>query len=263
VAEQVGQQYVPAVGKAFAILELLAERGPMTLAQVERASGLNRTMSYRLLRVMDELDYVEHDPARHHYKLGVRLLGLGAAVGNRLDLAKLAWPFLDTVREETQEAIALGVLAGNEVVYLGVLESPRGGTTTARIGSRGPVHATSVGKAILAYLPDDERGRLLESLGQLTPVTASTLVDPEHFALDLKRTRDRGYALDDEEHETGARGIGVPVLDAHDHPVAAVALEGPADRIDFSRADRTAAQLWWASREMSRRMGHAPEEIAS
>jgi IclR family acetate operon transcriptional repressor len=85
VAAQTQQRsFVPALSKGLALLELLAVEGPLTLAQVERHSGLNRTMSYRLLRVMGEMGYVTHDPVRHRYDLGSSLLSLGAKAAARI-----------------------------------------------------------------------------------------------------------------------------------------------------------------------------------
>lgn len=263
LAEPTGQQYVPALRKGLELLELLAEQGPLTLAQVERESGLNRTMSYRLLRVMAEMGYIEHDPVRHHYRLGARLLSLGAAVADRMRFAEVARPLLDAVREETRETVSLGMLSGNEVVYVGLLEGPRRSTLSAALGGRDHAHSTSLGKAILAYLPHDTRSLKVASLTPLPSLTPRTIVDAALLERELERTRKRGYALEDEENVVGARGVSVPVLDAQGHSFAALGLAGPVDRIDLERAERTAARLWQASRELSRRLNQSSERIAS
>ncbi|MCA9880534.1 MAG: IclR family transcriptional regulator [Thermomicrobiales bacterium] len=263
MAEAATPQYVPALRKGLALLELLADHGPMSLAQVERASGLNRTMAYRLLRVLGELGYVEHDPVRHQFGLGARLLGLGAAAAQRMNLADIALPCLDAVRAETQETVALGVLAGNQVIYLGLLPGAEAPEIAAPMSLRDAAHSTSVGKAILAFLPEAQRESRLAALTPLPSVTPATIVDPQALDQDLARTRERGYSLEDEENTPGARGVAVPVLDARGLPVAALALAGPADRIDLSRADRMAARLWRASREVSRRLDAGPEALAS
>lgn len=263
MTEMLGAQYVPALRKGFALLELLAERGPLTLAQVERESGLNRTMAYRLLRVLGELGYVDHDPLRHHYELGLRMLSLGAATAQRMNLAEIAWPYLDAVREETKETVSIGVLAGNQVIYLGTLNGPAGSDAGVRYGGRDAAHSTSVGKAILAFLPEEQRETRVASLAPLPSVTPSTIVDRDKLTNELARTRERGYALEDEENAIGARGVGVPVLDAQGNPVAALGIAGPVHRMDLRHADRTAARLWRVSREVSRLLEHAPEVIAS
>jgi len=254
--------FVPALRKGLALLELLAEEGPLTLAQVERHSGLNRTMSYRLLRVMGEMGYISHDPIRHRYDLGSRLLSLGAKAARRTNLATIAEPYLEAVSEELHESVSLGVLTGGQVVYLSQLGGKRGPELSLLRGGEAP-HATSVGKAILAFLPDARRVPAVASLQPLAPLTPSTIVDPGLLEGELARTRERGFALEDEEQAIGLRGIGVPVLNPQGEPVAALGVAGPAHRIDLSQAGQAAARLWWVSREMSRQIAAAPESLAS
>lgn len=246
---------VPALRKGVAVLELLATHGPLTLAEVQRVSGLNRTMAYRLLRALGETGYVAHDPVQKRYLLGLRLLQLGAAVTDRLEITAVARPLLASLREETQETINLGVLEGNEIVYVAMAESPLGLRMAARPGSRDPAHSTSLGKAILAFLPQSEQQRLLHSLGPLPELTPATLVGTEALAGDLALTRARGYALDDEENELGARCIGVPIFDAVGYPLAGLSISGPVGRIDLARVPWIATRLQEASQEVSRRMG--------
>jgi IclR family acetate operon transcriptional repressor len=254
---------VPALRKGLTLLELLADQGPMTLAEVERASGLNRTMSYRLLRVMGELGYVEHDPIEHSYDLGYRLLGLGAVMAERLHLVEAAWPFLGEVRDTAHESIALAVMVGSEVIYLGVLDLTDGTALARRFAGRQAPHATAVGKAILAFLPDELRHLKVASLEPLAAITKRTIVDASALRQELARTRERGYALEDEERAAGVRGVGVPVLDGHGQPVAAVGVTGRTEHVDLATADRTAARLWQVSRELSRQLDQAPIARAS
>ncbi|MFN8592758.1 MAG: IclR family transcriptional regulator [Thermomicrobiales bacterium] len=258
---------VPALRKGLALLDLLAARGPLSMAELQRASGLNRTMTYRLLRALGETGYVCHDAATRRYALGLRLLQLGAAVTARLEIATVARPLLAELREETQETVNCGLLDGNEIVYVAMLESPLGLRMAARLGGRDPAHSTSLGKAMLAFLPAEERERIVTSLLPLRALTPATIADPATLARDLSLTRERGYALDDQENESGARCVGVPVLDSAGRPLAGLSVSGPAARIDPERAAWLAARLWRASRELSRRLGlsvpieHAEETV--
>lgn len=263
MAEAASPQYVPALRKGLALLELLADHGSLSLAQVERESGLNRTMAYRLLRVLGELGYVEHDPVRHQFGLGARLLGLGAATAQRMNLAEIARPCLEAVRADLRETVGLGILAGNQVIFLGMLPGADGPELAAPMSPRNAAHSTAVGKAILAFLPEAQCRSRLAALAPLAAVTPATIVEPRALELDLARTRERGYALEDEENTQGTRGVAVPVLDPRGLPVAALALSGPADRIELSSADRMAARLWWASRDISRRLESEPEQLSA
>ena len=247
---------VPALRKGLAVLDLLAARGPMTMKELQLASGLKRTMTYRVLRALSETGYVTHDLVQRHYSLGLRLLQLGAVVVERLDVAAIARPLLAELREETRETVNLGVLDGNETVYVVMMESPLGLRMAARLGGREPAHSTSLGKAVLAFLLPAERDEIVKSLLPLRAMTAATLVDTAALARNLTLTRERGYAFDDEESEVGVRCVGVPVLDGVGRPLAGMSVSGPVGRIDLARAERLAAQLWEASREISRRVGH-------
>jgi DNA-binding IclR family transcriptional regulator len=212
---------------------------------------------------MAELGYIEHNLDEHTYGLGPRVFQLGSVMAERLNFETIAWPFLASLREELQETIVLGVMSGQEVVCLGLLESPRRPGVSTRLGHRDPVHATSLGKAILAFHSPNECTLKVAALDPLQPKTPKTIVDPGALAFELRRTRERGYALEDEENEIGARCVGVPVLGAGGQPVAGLALAGPVDRIDLTRAAAIAERLWLASREMSRRMEAVPVALAS
>lgn len=256
--DQAGHDDVPALRKGLALLDLLRVHGALTMLDVQRLSGLNRTMTFRLLRALVESGYVAHDPDRHHYTLGLRLLELGAAVTERLDLATLGRPLLVALREETRETVNLGVLEGSEIVYVAMEEGPLGLRMSARPGGRDQLHSTSLGKAILAFLSDEERAGIIASLGPLPRLTGNTITVVAALQRDLALVRSRGYALDDEENEIGARCVGVPVLDGAERPLAGLSVSGPVGRIDLARAERIAALLWEASRELSRRMGQSP-----
>ena len=167
------------------------------------------------------------------------------------------------MRAETQETVTLGILAGNQVIYLGVLPGAEGPEIAAPMALRDAAHSTAVGKAILAFLPESQRESRLAALLPLPAMTPVTIVDAGALDLDLARTRERGYALEDEENTAGTRSVAVPVLDVRGLPVAALALTGPADRVDLSRADRMAARLWRASRDVSRRLDTAPEQLTA
>ena len=255
--------YVPALRKGFALLEMLADQGPMSLAQVECGSGLNRTMCYRLLKAMGEFGYVEHDPEAHKYGLGLRVLGLGAVAADRLNFTQMASPFLASLREELQETVTLGVVSGTDLLYVGAVESPREPREVPRLGSRDPVHATAGGKAILAFHAPDLRAQKVAALNPLPRVTPKTIVDPEILARELTRTRERGYAVDEEENRLGSRGLGVPVLDENAQPLAGLSLFGPVERIGLNRAESIVKRLWQASQELTRRVGQTPGRLAS
>jgi IclR family acetate operon transcriptional repressor len=247
---------VPALRKGLAVLELLAAEGPLTLLEIQRRGSLNKTMAFRVIRTLRETGYVDHDLHAHRYSLTLKLLKLGGAVVARLDVVAAGKPILDRLRAEFGETINLGVMDDGQVVYVAMAESSRPGLRMAsRVGGHGCLHSTAMGKAILAYLPEAERNQLLTNLPR-PRVTPSTLVDLEELHRELERTRERGYAIDNEENEVGARCVGVPILDDTGHPLAALSVSGPAARIADDALGAMANRLWRASREIAAALGN-------
>ena len=171
---------VPALRKGLAVLELLASDGPLTLAEIQRRGALNKTMTFRLIRVLRETGYVRHDLESHRYSLALKLFNLGGAVAARLDIVRVGLSILDRLRGEFGETINLGVIAEGHVVYVAMAESSRPGLRMAsRVGGHGCLHSTSIGKAILAFLPEPDREALLANLAwtAVTPKTITSLHD--------------------------------------------------------------------------------------
>jgi IclR family acetate operon transcriptional repressor len=248
---------VPALQKGLRVLELLAEAGPSTMAEVQRGAGLNKTMTFRLLRVLAESGYVEHDSASHRYRLGLRLLALGSAVSRGREIVAIATPHLIAIRDELGETVNLGILDGVSVVYLAMQEGQQGLRMAARAGGRDPLHTTGLGKAMVAFLPATERSAAMAGLS-LSRHTSRTIVDPDTFARALDETRRSGYAIDDEENEVGARCVGVPVLDGTGRPIAGMSVSGPTGRMTDDDLPAIAERLWRSSRAISRAMGFEP-----
>lgn len=246
---------VPALRKGLAVLELLASDGSLTLAEIQRRGALNKTMTFRLMRVLRETGYVDHDAIAHRYSLALKLLKLGGAVASRLDIIAIGQPHLDALRLEYGETTNLGVMDDRCVVYLAMSESNRSGLRMAsRVGSQDHLHSTSIGKAILAFLPGPERADLLAVLDR-PPVTSKTITDVDELDAELERTRRRGFAIDDEENELGARCVGVPILDRDGRPIVAISISGPVGRVGGHLLSSMADRLWTCSRDVSARLG--------
>jgi IclR family acetate operon transcriptional repressor len=254
--QPVGSGDVPALRKGLLVLEALAAGGPLTLSEVQRACALNKTMAFRLVRALREQGYVRHDEKTHRYALTLKLLTLGEAVGAQVDLVSAGKEQLDDLCSEFGETANLGVLQEGHVVYVAISESGRRGLRmSAVVGGRDALHSTSIGKAVLAFLPEPEREKQLAEL-LLPPVTPNTIVDAARFRAELMRTRDRGFAVDDEENELGARCVGVPVLDGHRQPIAAISLSGPVTRIHDGLVAVIGERLWLSSRAITQRLGY-------
>jgi IclR family acetate operon transcriptional repressor len=254
---------VPALRKGLTVLEILAHAGPATLSELQQRSGLNRTMAFRIARTLRERGYVRHDPISHRFALSSKLLELGRAATAQLDVVTAAQPHLDDLQTEFGETTNLGVLEDGHTVYVAMAESSRRGLRMAsHVGGRDHLHTTSIGKAMLAFMDEQARNDLL-STTERRAVTPHTIVDLDPLLAELAVTRERGYAIDNQENEIGARCIGVPILTATGAPFAAISISGPIGRVGDDLLPTMADRLWAASRDISRRLGHSAPTTAS
>ncbi len=205
----------------------------MCLKDISEHTGLNKSTAYRLMAHLEHEGYLARDGARN-YVMGTKILEL-ARRGNWVEgLRVLARPLLLDLGRETGETVNLAILDGDALRYLEVIESPHSFPQISRPGMHRPLYCTALGKAIVAFLPTDERERLLNGL-KLTRHTSKTMTSLEAFRHELTKTRERGFALDDEETIKGARCIAAPVLDSQEYSIAAVSVAGPVSRITQSR----------------------------
>ena len=208
--------------RAFRVLEAFsAERPWLTLAELADASGLPRSTAYRLARQLEQHGALER--VRDGWRLGVRLFELGELVSRRQQLRDLALPHMEDLYEATRATVHLGVLEGDDVLYVEILSGHRKVSAPSRIGGRMPAHATGVGKVLLAYR-DDVIARLASDTRELTAVTAYTITDPQRLRAELLAVRRRGLAEDRQEAATGLVCIAAPLLVARDHAVAGLSV---------------------------------------
>jgi DNA-binding IclR family transcriptional regulator len=240
--------------KAFDLLDALQSGGDAkSLDQLVRDTGIARSTAHRLLLNLIGRGYVERT-ASGKFALGLKLLELGATVRQHQSLRDIARPIMLDLRNRLGETINLGKIRGISVLYLETIESEYAFRVSASLGILDPLHVTSIGKAILAWLPPERRPALTD-WRQLTP---TTITDPLHFDDELALTRKRGFALDDEESMQGGRCIGVPILQ-NGYPVAGLSVSGPVARITRDRIKAIASDLRQAAALVSDQMRLHPE----
>jgi len=244
--------------KAFDLIDLLERNEiPKSLDELVSASGIARSTAHRLLLNLISRGYVERDRSGC-YRLGMKLLELGATVKQRESLRDLVRPFMEELREQIGETVNLGRLQGEFVVYLETIESQHPLRVTGSLGVIDPVYATAIGKAILAWMPP-ERRPAIRSWRRLTP---ATIRDPISLAAELDKVRRQGYALDDEESMEGGRCVGVPILHGDD-AIAGLSVSGPVSRISRDRVQQIAQVLKRTSDQISLQLRLHPDRFRS
>jgi IclR family transcriptional regulator, KDG regulon repressor len=256
---------IQVLDRALRALETLADApGGLGVTELGRRLGVDKSTAHRLLATFVHRGYVRVDPRTQRYLLGIRLVGLGASAWRGVDLAETARPVLETLRDESGEAAHLAVLMDGEAVFLAKASAPGALTVNVGVGSRAPVHCTSLGKALLAWLAEPELHALL-SESTFPRFTARTITDAEDLTRHLKLVRERGWALDDEERDVGLRCLAAPVRDAGELVIAAVGISGPAARVTLDRVDALAEQVVAAALAVSAGIGHrsieAPQSV--
>ncbi|MBA9045132.1 MULTISPECIES: IclR family transcriptional regulator [Streptomyces] len=207
-AGDAGGAQVKSAVRTVELLEYFAGRpGMHSLATVQEAVGYPKSSLYMLLRTLVELGWVETDATGTRYGIGVRALLVGTSYIDGDEVVAAARPALDRLADDTTETIHLARLDGTSVVYLATRRSQHCLRPFTRVGRRLPAHSTSLGKAILATYTDDEVRALLPP--ELPALTEHTITDRERLIEELRRVRERGFAVDREENTVGLRCFGV------------------------------------------------------
>jgi IclR family transcriptional regulator, KDG regulon repressor len=249
---------VQVLDRSLAIIDALANaRDDASLAELAEKVKLHKSTVHRLTSILERHGILERDTRSGRYRLGLRLFELGNIAMGRFDIRDRAHPHLEKLLYEVDETVHLCALEAGEVLYLDKIEPVRSVRMASRIGRRNPAHCTSVGKAILAFLPESEADDILRQHG-LKRLTPKTITTPAELKADLKLIRDRGYAIDNEENEESVRCIGAPVLDHNGRPIAAISISAPSFRLPLDKVPTVAASVCRAALALSKESGYQP-----
>lgn len=251
---------VAVLQKALDLLEVLADEPDLGLSELSEKTGASKASTYRMLSTLESRGFVVKRGDTRKYAPGAQLVALSCAVVARLDLAKAARPFMEELKRRTNETINLGILADGQVLYVNILESEQGLRMAAHVGARDALHCTSLGKAILSALPQAEARKLLSAYRRL-PNTARTITALEAVMDDLAKVARRGYSIDDEENEVGARCVGVPIRDLSGRAIGAMSVSGPSTRISDEVIAALGVRLQEAAEGVEEQMGYGKRKI--
>jgi DNA-binding IclR family transcriptional regulator len=245
---------VRSVERAIAILDLLAQGGWRTGAEVARELQVHRSTALRLLGTLDRHGLVERDQRTAKYRLGRRLPQLASVVTGEFDLRYVARPVCEKLAESVGETVTLDVLVGDGIE---AIEQATASTSVVRVnwlGRRYPVHCTASGKIMLAFAPEAIRQRVLSE--PLERWTASTVVNRQELEAHLEAARQSGYARTREELEVGLDAIAAPVFEADGGIVAALDVSGPSHRLRVDERPELVRLIQDGAADLSRRLGY-------
>ena len=255
---------VRAVERALNVLQAFATNpSRLSVTEIAAAAGLNKSTTHRLLKTLERADFVAQDPATKLYRLGLGISALGYLALDTLEVAEVARPYIAALHRRCGETIHLGLFEESDIIYVGKVESPnRPVRLNSRIGKRAPLHCTGLGKAILASL-DHERAMAAIGARGLQRFTATTITSFEALQEEMALTRDRGYAIDNGEHNELVRCVAAPIFDHTGEVKAAISITTVAIDIQSYRIKELGELVRQSANEISVALGHGIENVVA
>lgn len=244
---------VPALMRASALMDILAQRRSSTLSDLARQAKVAKTTALQILDTLVQLGWVERTPVGH-YRLGVGLYVLGMAASQHRSLREVAAPVMRDLVASTGLTAHLAVYQDGAAMVVEKIEGPGFIKFGTHIGLRIPLHHTAMGRVLAAYLPEHELDRALRGKG-MARNTPRTITDPAQFKAVLPEVRLSGYALEDEEDEPGVRCVGAPIRDVSGQVVAALSVTAVVSDLPYERIPAVAELVRAAAEQISRQMG--------
>lgn len=231
------------VGKACDVLDLVAGfQRPVRFGELLDACSFPKATLYRFLQTLTNQGMLSYDPDRQTYAPGIRLVRLAHAAWTHSSLAPIARPFLDRLSQDLGETVHLAQLDASQVLYVDKRNAAEPVEMYSQAGKVGPAYCTGVGKAMLAYLPENDLNRAL-SQQSYHRFTEFTLTSDAALKAELTEIRARGFAFDREEHEPGIICVAAPILTERERVLGALSVTGTTSRTDFHQLESWAPRI--------------------
>lgn len=252
---------IHSITKALDILGLYSAQKPrLSLTEISQSLAIPKSTAHHILATLLSYGYIER-VENDEYALGTRIITLTQNARVNIEIRDRAAPLLRQLADSSKESTYLTVRENGHVLYIYALESPRRLLARTAVGERVPMYCTSVGKAILSCLKQEEVEDII-ARSELHPFTENTLTSLESLLEDLRLTQERGYALDHAEHESNVYCIGAPIFGGDTNVVGACSVSGIDPEIIGSRLEELSNQVVLAAQEISRRMGYVPQKFS-
>lgn len=242
---------VPSLRKALRVLLLLSDGVERGLSEISRQLGISKSTLHEILYTLEAEGFLRRNPLSKKYSLGPGLFELLGKGISESEMRKVAYPFMVNLREVSGETVFLGVVRGDKVIVLEVVESDKDLRVTAPVGARVPLLAGALGKAYLAKLEEEEVRRLLMEKG-IKRYTSRTITDIDQYLEELKKVRKDGVALDDEEYLDGVRAIAALIDSPLFIPLSAIWIVGFSSTFTYDKIEQTVPYLKEATTQITK-----------
>ena len=251
---------VTSVLKALNILELFTpQHSVLSLNEITERVGYPKSTVHSMLSTLVSKGYVEKT-GTNSYALGKRFIPMTQAVLVNVQLRDRAAPLLRQLGDSTEESVYLTVLDGNLSLYIYAIETSHRLLARSAVGDEVPLHCTSVGKAILAFLPPQQQRKILSEVG-LPAYTENTITEEDKLLEDLNKTVKRGYSVDNQEHEVQSYCIGAPIFNERGEVIGSCSISGHEETVIREKLDFYSSKIKHTAQEISRRMGFVPTNL--
>ena len=254
-----------AVERALAILEAVApESDGLTNAAISRKLQIPKSSASYILRTLEKQGYLTRNPETGKYRVGLKVLSLSRGALTGIDVREVALPIMRHLMEKTNLTCHLAILDGPDAVYIEKVEPHGFIKMDTWVGRRMRVHATSVGKTLVAHVPEERLEKILAERG-MEKRTTKTITTLPRLLKDLEKVRQQGYAVDDEENNLGARCLGAPIFNQDGAIEASIGLSGTINQVNAQTMPRIVEALKDAARHISMGMGYRtpPRRVSS
>jgi IclR family acetate operon transcriptional repressor len=248
------QTTIQALDRGVQILKVLADGEGMSLTELAEASEQAPATVYRVLSTFAGHGLVEVDPASQLWFVGQEAFRIGSAFLGRTSLVEQARAVMHALMAETGETANLAIADGGQVVFISQVETHEPIRAFFRPGTRGPIHASGIGKALLAYHAPQAVARIVRDQG-LAAFTPRTITEPARLAVELAAIRERGWAVDDGERTEGMRCIAAPIFNEFREAIAGVSVSGPTQRMERTGGAALGARVREAADRITRAIG--------
>ncbi|MFC2949397.1 IclR family transcriptional regulator [Virgibacillus sediminis] len=208
----------------------------LSLAELHRRLGVSKSSLQRILNSLVGYGILEKDEVKKTYKLGIGLYFLGQLVEKDSQLLTISKRYMEQLRDKLSEAVSLNIISQSERKCIGYVEGKHELTTISYVGQTSPLYAGASAKLLLAYLPLEERNRLLDQI-EFNPISKRTILDTEKLRGELEKIIQDGYSISEEERVEGAIAISAPICNPFNEVIAAITISAPTVRLNREKVD--------------------------
>ncbi|MEM1078603.1 MAG: HTH-type transcriptional regulator BhcR [Pseudomonadota bacterium] len=253
---------IQALDRGLSVLSALARDGGGTLSDLSMRLGMPASTAHRVLATLEKHGYVDMDDATQTWRVGLEAFRVGSSFMQRTNLLEVGRSTMRTLMEQTGETANMGIADSDHVVFIGQVETHNPIRAFHRPGSRGPMHASGIGKALLAAMAQGDVEKLLRRTG-LEQFSHKTLTVPNTLLTDLAEARARGWAFDNEERFEGMCCVAAPIYDSFQEPVAGISVSGPSARFSPAALPGLGEAVRSAAGEVTARIGGQAPRMAA